>query len=66
MFALKFFNKIEPLIIACLIGAFVYLFGLNFYNKYAKKDIFIKEYTQNDPSESLEAPAVTICVNPVF
>ena len=63
MLAIKFLVKIQPLIVLTLMVTFFVYFGWPAYQKFAKKEVFIKEYTRK--SAPLEAPAVTICVNPV-
>ena len=55
--------KFKPLVVFALIVTFMTFFGLPAYQKFAKREVFTKEYTR--PSMPLEAPAVTVCVNPV-
>ena len=59
----KFLVRIQPLIILALIALFFYEFGLPAYERWSKKEVFIKEYAL--ASKPLEVPAVTLCVQAV-
>ena len=64
MWIIKFLLKLQPIIIVVVLFiVFFVLFGWPAYNTFVQYDVFIKESHQQ--SESLPAPAVTICVEAV-
>ena len=63
MWIIKYLLKLQPIIVVALFIVFFVLFGWPAYNTFVQYDVFIKESLQQ--SESLPAPAVTICVEAV-
>ena len=63
MSLIKLIAKAQPLIVVTLLVTFMTFFGFPAYVKFTKMEVFTKEYTL--ASQPLEAPAVTICLNPV-
>ena len=63
MWFVKLLIRIQPLIVVGLFIAFLIVFGWPSYNKFVLEHIFIKETKL--PSQPIEAPGVTICVDPV-
>ena len=63
MWIIKFLLKLQPIIVVVLFIVFFVLFGWPAYNTFVQYDVFIKESLQQ--SESLPAPAVTICIEAV-
>ncbi len=59
----NFFQKIQPFIIVLLFLGFLFSFGLPAFSTFSKKNVMFVESSNN--SESLEAPALTICVENV-
>ena len=59
----KFFQKMQPFIIVILFLGFLFSFGLPAFSTFSKKNVmFVESF---NTSETLEAPALTICVENV-
>ena len=63
MWFVKLLIRIQPLIVVGLFIAFLIVFGWPSYNKFVLEHIFIKETKLL--SQPIDAPGVTICVDPV-
>ena len=61
---LKLIPRLQPIVILILFIAFLWIFGINAYQKYRSYEVYIKETVVEYP-EGLEAPAMTICVDAV-
>ena len=59
----NFFQKMQPFIIVILFLGFLFSFGLPAFSTFSKKNVmFVESF---NTSETLEAPALTICVENV-
>ena len=64
MWLMNFLPRLQPIVILILFIAFLWIFGINAYQKYRSYEVYIKETVVEYP-EGLEAPAMTICVDAV-